>query len=220
MAADGAADNGPGARLIPDLDDELCEVLRQVEEALLTLATWEADPDEPANLPAPLARREALQALDRVQTIVDPTQSRYDQAASPGRLLGPDGRYEHRPLRLAAIDQDDLATLTAAAQLLGRALATAPHSELAEALAAGAEAAAPVYGPPPEPVELIEGLARALGVLDLEPTDDTARLTAILTTAGAGDVVLSPADEAAYQRLADRFNGMWTSSSGLDRFLY
>jgi hypothetical protein len=33
-------------------------------------------------------------------------------------------------------------------------------------------------------------------------------------------VVLDAAAEAAYQRTADRLNGMWTAGSGLDRYLY
>jgi hypothetical protein len=34
------------------------------------------------------------------------------------------------------------------------------------------------------------------------------------------DVVLSPAEEAAYQRVADRLNRLWSYGSGVDRFRY
>jgi len=33
-------------------------------------------------------------------------------------------------------------------------------------------------------------------------------------------VVLTVAEEAAYQRTVNRVNGMWTLGSGLDRFTY
>ncbi len=211
-------------RLIPDLDDELCHALGQIEELLLTLSVWEDDPDGLAELPDPLAGRVALDALNRVQDAIGPTQTRTARPAPDGgRLLGPDGRYEHRPLRLVAIDPGDLRILGEAAAQLGRALATNPHGELVEAMAAGAEAAAPTFGPTPEPVELVEALARGLGVLDLAATDtagDTRVMVALLTDAAGADVTLSPLSEAAYQRLADRYNAMWAARDGLDRFLY
>jgi hypothetical protein len=212
------------ARLIPDLGGELCHALGQVEELLLTLSAWEDDPDGLAELPAPLAARVALEALNRVQDAIQPTQTlpgRPDPVG--GRLLGPDGRYEHRPLRLVPIDPDDLRVLDEAAAQLGQALATNPHGELAEAMAAGAEAAASTFGPTPEPVELVTALARALGVLDLAATDsagDTRVLAELVLKAAGADVVLSPTAEAAYQRLADRYNTMWADRDGTDRFLY
>lgn len=58
MSNDDAADDVVARRvLVPDLGDELTEVLRQVEELLLTLAAWEEEPDGPGPfvLPAPLA---------------------------------------------------------------------------------------------------------------------------------------------------------------------
>jgi len=109
------SDHGGARRLVPDLDDEMVFVLAQVEEVLLTLSAWESDPDAPAELPAPLAGRRALEALNRVQALIAPTQTRIDRnggeilvTVGPDRLLGPDGRYEHRPLRLVALDQADL----------------------------------------------------------------------------------------------------------------
>lgn len=213
---------GTGVRLVPDLDDELVGTLGQVEELLLTLSAWEDDPDDPAVLPAPLAGRVALEALHRVQDAIAPTQTRQGRPApAGGRLLGPDGRYEHRPLRLVALDPADLETLAAAAAALGRELATRPHSELAEAIAAGAEAAAPTYGPAPAPVQLVEALARAHGLLDLVDTDDTALLRARLLEDGvAGDVVLTTQEGHAYGRLAERMNAMWALSDPLAHFLY
>jgi hypothetical protein len=206
-------------RLIPDLDDELSHALYQVEELLLTLAVWEEDAADPVTLPAPLAHRATLDALNRVQAVINPTQSRTDRPTPGGRIVGPDGHYEHRPLRLVRLDPTDVDVLGAAAALLGRELATEPHGELADAMAAGAEAAT-VYGPAPRPVQLVEALARAHGLLDLAPTGDTAHLAELLKAAGDSDLVLTPLGEAAYVRTADRFNAMWALNSGLDRFLY
>ncbi|MBW0104315.1 hypothetical protein [Pseudonocardia sp. KRD291] len=216
--------------LVPDLDDDLVVALGQVEELLMTLAGWEEDPDGPGPfvLPSPLAGRVAVDALNRIQTVLTPTQTRTwpDGRERPlppgpgqGRLFGADGRYEHRPLRLIALDPADLATLGAAAAALGQALAAGTHSELVEAMEVGAQAAAASY----EPVTaagLVEVLTRAHGLLDLADTAVTAALRGRLVAAGGADVVLTAAEDAAYARLVDRTNAMWTSSDPLDRWLY
>jgi hypothetical protein len=225
------SDDQRGAyRLVPDLDDELVFVLAQVEEVLLTLSVWESDPDAPAVLPAPLAGRRALDALNRLQGLITPTQTRTDHRGAeipvtvgPARLLGPDGRYEHRPLRLVALDRADLDLLAAAAGEMGRTLAVSPGGELAEALAAGAEAAGSMvsaYETTPDPVTIVASLARALGVLDLAVTEDTVLLVARVDVPAGADVILTPAEDAAYARLVDRINTMWADRSGIDRFLY
>lgn len=106
---------------------------------------------------------------------------------------------------------------------MGRALALDPSGDLAEALATGAEAAGSVEvgdEPAPVAVAVVEQLARALGVLDLAVTDDTRLLVGLLEVAPGADVVLTPAQEAAYDRLADRINVMWAGGSVIDRWLY
>lgn len=227
MSNDDAADDVVARRvLVPDLGDELIEVLRQVEELLLTLAAWEEEPDGPGPfvLPAPLAGRGALDALRRIQDILVPTQTPSEMldrgAQVRPRLLGPDGRYEHMPLRAVAIAVADLDALAAAAAVLGHTVATRPDTELAEAIAAGTEAAAPTYGPAPAPRDIIERLARLHGLLDLAVSDDTRQLITVLDRASTTDpVVLDDTTEAAYQRLADRMNVMWGGGAA-SRFLY
>ena len=209
------------ATLIPDLDDELLHALSQIEELLLTLAAWVSDQDEPARLPEPLAGEVALAAVRAVCDGVRPTQSAGDHPAYPGRLLGPDGRYEHRPLRLALLDPADVAVLSRAGQVLGLASATQPHSELVEAMAAGAEAAALSYGPAPTPGELVETIARVAGVLTPPDTDDTRVLAELLADAGHDqEIVLTTTQETAYQRITDQLNGVWALGSGLTRYTY
>ena len=66
----------------------------------------------------------------------------------------------------------------------------------------------------------VEAFARINGLLDLASTDDTRILTARLWADGAGDVVLTASEEAAYARVAERMNTMWASGSALDRWTY
>lgn len=60
-------------RLIPDLDNELCRVLEQAEEVVLTLAEWESNPAARVVLPAPVADWAALGAVQRLQDVIGPT---------------------------------------------------------------------------------------------------------------------------------------------------
>jgi hypothetical protein len=57
-------------------------------------------------------------------------------------------------------------------------------------------------------------------LLDLAPDRETEILTALIGDDPGGDVVLSPADEAAYQRYAARANHMWSLGDPLARYLY
>ena len=204
-------------RLVPDLDDELTVALASVEELLLTLAAWE-DEDPGLGLPPPLAGQAALQATRRLWTALTPTQGdRALQAGHTGRLLGPGGRYEHLPFRLAEVDPADVAALTEAARELGSPSASDP---VRDAVEAGAGIA---YGCHDEAScqQLVMRAAQIAGLLDLAETTDTAVLRELLETAGpAVDVVLTVDAEAAYQRLAERFNQMWALGSGMSRFLY
>jgi hypothetical protein len=171
-----------------------------------------------------------LGAVQRLHDAIGPTQTLVDERGArvepridgpgAGRLLAPDGDYQHRPLRLAQLEVDDLKLLSAAAARLGLTLALDPHSELADAITAGAEAAGIGYRPPPAPTEVVAGLARVLGLLDLEVTADTTLLTARLEAAAGAGVVLTRSEELAYERLATRFNGLWAADDGVAPFLY
>lgn len=203
------------SRLIPDLDDELTAALGQIEELLLVFGLWEDedDPDDPVELPVPLADRAALAAVNRIQTAVYPTQGeRAAAAGATGRLLGPDGRYEHVPLRLVDVDQADVDTLSAAARLLGNPRHT---QDIDDGLDAGAGRTDLTR------TELVVTIARVAGLLDLAATDDTRLLAGLLAGVGpADDLVLNPAGEVAYQRTVDRLNAMWADSNPLTRWAY
>jgi hypothetical protein len=188
--------------LVPDLDDELLATLGQLEELLLMLPGHEDDN------PEPFADDEALDAVRRIWAALKPTQRAGDDA---GRLLAPDGRYEHIPLTPVELDDGDLAVLGRTAH----ALAAAPRWSL---LAEASDAAATI-GPHTTPAALVEAIARLHGVLDLELTDDARALLPRLRASNVGDVVLTGAEEAAYNRTVDRINTMWTGSA-LDRWAY
>ena len=197
-------------RVVPDLGDELMFVLGQLEELLLTMAVWESE--DGARFPAPFAAGAALAALREVADAVWPTQSRDEANPVPGRLLGPDGRYEHMPLRFVRIASAHLAVLEHAAQVLALVVT---HDDLADALAQHAEAHQT------SGAELAGWFSRATSVLDLAWDDDVRALrAAVIAHPSTVDVVLSEAEEAAYGRVADRINALWSYGSGIDRFRF
>ncbi len=211
---------------MPDLDGDLLWTLVRVEELLLTLAAAEGDPRRPLRLPPVVSGGRALEALGRVHAALVPTQTGADAAtASPGDVtrtarvrpvwIGADGR-RLRPLGLAEIDPADLTVLSRTATSLGYELALRPDGGLSRALVAAAESAAELPGAAPTAVELVESLARVLGLLDLTDTDDTALLVHRLRTAH-GDTArleLSAEEERAHRRTLERMTGMWGSIPG------
>ncbi|MEU5869793.1 hypothetical protein ABZ815_52135 [Nonomuraea sp. NPDC047529] len=198
--------------LLPDLDLELIHALNELEELLLTYSSYEYTGEvEPGELPAPLAGRVALEALQRLGEAIAPTQGeRAVKAGTAGRLLAGNGSYELVPLRLVEVDQTDVDTLAAAARVLGD-----PHA--GQAVRDGLEdgrASLPAG-------ELVKRAAQLAGLLDLADTDDTTMLRERLAAATpADDVVLTGAEEDAYRRTVDRLNAMWALGDPLARFIY
>ncbi len=210
------APGGERVVVLPDLDTGFTAALGEVEELLLTLRWQETgDPDDLVAHPAALGGGVALQALRRVADTVRPTQNDPETATGP-RLLGPDGRYEHVPLRFVRVRAADIDALSAAAAALGEPARTEAVTD-ALRLHAGHRAQDREF---PDPDAAL--VARVAGVLDLEWTSDTKLLRARLGQPGdaAGDVVLTAAEETAYQRVVTRFNRRWTLGSPFDRFAY
>jgi hypothetical protein len=208
--------------LVIDLDGELLVPLRAVEEVLLCLGLWEyeerqgpAADAEPLRLPAPLtADRVALGAVQRLLKALAPTQS---LGAGRGRLLAPDGRYEHAPLTALTLPATDIDLLPATAAALGH---PGLDADIAEVVDAHAGQLGDTYRWAGR-ASLVSLLARLAGLLDLAPTDDTRLLTARMQASPPRtDCTLSGADEAAYARTTDRMNRMWALGSGIDRYLY
>ncbi len=215
----GQAPAGERVVVLPDLDKEFTAALADVEELLMTLRWQETgDPDDLVVHPAALGGGVALQALRRVADTVRPTQTDPDTWTG-GRLLGPDGRYEHVPLRFIRVRATDVDALSAAAAALGEPVRTEAVTD-ALRLHAGHRAQDREF---PDPDAALAALAaRVAGVLDLEWTRDTELLHARLEQPvdAAGDVVLTAAEETAYQRVVTRFNRMWTLADPVDRFTY
>ena len=206
--------------LVVDLDGEPLAPLRALEEILLCLGMWEDDDrwdsspvTEPLRLPAPLADQVALAAVQRLLTALAPTQSR----AAEGRLLAPDGRYEHAPMTVLSLPAADIDLLSTIAATLGH---PGLDPDITDLVNAHAEQLNLGYRRT-DRTALVSVLARLAGLLDLAPTDDTRLLTARLRATPPGtDCMLSDAEEAAHARTADRMNYLWAQGSGIDRYLY
>lgn len=200
------------ATLVPDDEDFRVLVARGEESLLLELATAEDEEqygEQPWQLPKPIANQVALKAYHRIQDVLDKHRRR-----PRSRLLSPDGRYEHVPLLLVELPAEDLEVIDGVLQALNRALA-GDEQDLAELLrdiagAWGMTAA-----------ELVGDFSRVVAVLALAPDEDTRQLTRRLAaTAPGADVVLTVAEEAAYQRVANRLNLLLAAADPLDRFKY
>ncbi|MEV0589664.1 hypothetical protein [Nonomuraea sp. NPDC050310] len=106
--------------LVPDLDDEITHALAELEELLLTYRGWEeVDGLDPGELPDPLAAGIALASVRSLWEVLGPTQGR--QAVDHGRsarLLAPNGRYEHAPVRLVDVAVADVLVMAGLARML------------------------------------------------------------------------------------------------------
>jgi hypothetical protein len=196
--------------VVPDLGDALTGALRSVEELFVALgiaAKFRALP-----VPEPLAGGVALGAAVRVAWAIAPTQSARRRVLP--RLLAPDGRTAHAPLRFFEVDAADLAVLGAAAAVLGGALLPgSADGQLAGVLTDHARGCDTTAG------ALVVQLARLHGLLDLAWTDDVQLLHARIAAVGPVDVVLTPMEDAAYRRTVERFDAMWAAGSGVAPYL-
>jgi len=190
--------------LLPDLDGELFAATEVLDEVLALFAAW-AEDDPEIGLPVELDRRAADAVTDIRMTI----------ARTPAvTVYGPDGDYEHEPLRLVDLPEMAVATFGAAVA----ALAVVVHGPGAGHLAELVGDIADERGSPP--AAMVELAARFHGMLDLDCTDDQ-RLIAARIEPDAGDrVVLTDTEEAAYRRLRDRWVAMWHDYDALARWTY
>lgn len=216
-------------RLVPD-DEALGGLLRRADTLLETLAInledSQEDP-EPWRFPAPLADRTAVDAMDRVADAVRAQSTTWWQDNPEGPwLYAPDGRYQHTPVRGVLIDPQDLATLEAAVHTCMRAL-TPGAAQGDPALADLAEVIGQVeldddhigQQPPITGRQALDALARLVALLDLAPDADTQTLTTLVTDQ-ATDIVLTEQQEAAYQRMANRWIALISDADPLHRYLY
>jgi hypothetical protein len=186
---------------VPDSDGELAHHLGRLEEVLIHLQPYD-DEDDPA--PAGLGP-DALEALRRVLGAVLAAER------TPAvQLLGAAGTFELVPLRVLDLDSGDLATVGQAIAALGHALLVKDElvSEVLREFSAG---------PHEAPSDQVASFARAHGILDLAPDDDTRTFAAIVA-AGTRPVVLTSHQEAAYERLTGRALAMFHLNDPLARY--
>jgi hypothetical protein len=202
-------------RLIPDLDQELTTALAHVDEMLLAVAAWEHD--EPEIIwPEPLAQRRALAAARRLWDVIAPTQGHRAAASQSALIFAPDGRYEHIPLRLAAISPGDPAILADAVAVFAGPDAS---DHVLQALEHSAEVA---YGNDSDQAcaRLLAATGRLAGLLGLPADQDSEQLAALITTDPGRDIVLPVGAEAAYRRYAIRVNHIWRAGDPLHLWQY
>jgi hypothetical protein len=209
--------------LMVDLNGQPLTVLSVLEELLADLAAWEesdaTDPPHhraPLRLPAPLAGGVALAAVRRLAAALQPSQS---LGPARGRLLGPDGSYEHTPLSVLILRSADIDILSATAQVLGR---PGLEPDLVDVLTAYADRFVDQLAgrcQPADRAEFVAGIAGLAGLLDLAPTEATQLLVVRLSASPLGlDLALTDAEEVAYTGTLDRMRAMWVHGADLTRF--
>jgi hypothetical protein len=188
---------------VPDTDEELLYILGRLEEVLLALV-----PVEPDDEPAPIGLgADALEAVQNIRSAV--------AAAERGptvQLIASGGNFELIPVRFVELDDGELAAVGEAVAALGLALLPGGAEMAADVLAGFADDAA-------KPADLVADFARAHGLVDLAADDDTRALADRLPRENTR-VVLTPSEEAAYQRLTERALAMFHLNDPLARFLY
>jgi hypothetical protein len=199
--------------LVPDLDGEAELILDAYEELFMSLNDVIADerghdPDW------------RIDGLDL--GLDEPTYAIRRAIAAgrqrPGRVLAPDGRYEHLPVHSIDLDSDDVDRFGAAVAAIGIGYA-ALDTIVAELVDAHAHALPDAYARTRDLSPgraLVDAGARLHGLLTL---DVDQALVNVLGD-GSADVVLDPASEAAYQAYATRAVAMFNGGSALDRYLY
>ncbi|MFC8223842.1 hypothetical protein ACFUTY_37445 [Streptomyces sp. NPDC057362] len=225
--------------LLPDDEDWLALFMNMEEPLLLQLALNTRavrDGEEDVwQLPADLDGAAAHDAWGRLfqalpaplrHTATNTNRSVPNDARPPGQyiLYAPDGRWEHTPLYPADIDPRDVDTVAAVLAHFRRAVEGHDDTQLADFL----EQLADDWAEPGrngDPEKLVNDFARGLAVLHLDRQPDTKVLLTAVAAAGPGQepperIVLTPAQEDAYQRFATRLSSAVAGTTAHDYTLH
>ncbi|MEV7602960.1 hypothetical protein AB0O91_36900 [Kitasatospora sp. NPDC089797] len=209
--------------LLPQIDSWLDPFAALEEPLLLHLRPLpDADPDEQWQLPQGLDGEAVYEAWSRIVDALPATlrervwAKTYDPLPDELTLLAPDGRYEHAPLYAATVAQADVDRL---AELLGHlrraAYGAGDTGDLDQIL----QLTASYRSEHQRQVgveDVVQSVAAAIAVLQQQPDADTELLLAVVEPAEPGTrIVLTDQQEAAYQRVIDRFTAA-TATSRLD----
>lgn len=216
-------------------DYELLGLLRQAQDLLSMVTAAEADshedPDEdqPWQLPDPLAGGQAADVLARLAADAHAELGpEADLSSSDARLYAPDGRYEHLPLRVVALDPSDRTILATTVQICRQALE--PHEDVEATRRQTLDDLRDLLGdvdldsgpwPDGAPIRASDKLVPLVRLVELvtQPPDEDAQvLTEVLAQADGQDVVLTAEQEAIYQRVATRLNTALAGGNPLDRW--
>ncbi|MEU9480805.1 hypothetical protein [Streptomyces sp. NPDC048191] len=224
--------------LLPDDEDWLALFMNMEEPLLQQLALNSravcAGEEDVWELPADLDGAAAHDAWGRLfQALPEPLRhtatntGRYRpsdaQPAGKYTLYAPDGRWEHTALYPADIDPRDVDTVASVLAHFRRAVEGQDDTELADFLEQMAgDWAEP--GRDGDPKQLVDFFARGLAVLHLDDQPDTKVLLAAVAAAGGEEaperIVLTPAQEDAYQRFATRLSSAVAGTSAHDYALH
>lgn len=193
------------------LDGSVSAALRQLEELLLLVDFLDGDRE----LPAPLAEREAADAVARLISYVASFDRTVEEDRPMVQPVAPDGRSELVPLCFAPLGREDRARISAAVRALAATRTAGSHPGVDEALSD--------YAGDPQVAEgLVAAAERMAALLELVWDDDVDVLAARLDPGRleAARVVLSPEEYAAYLRVTDRILATWHAGDPLERSLY
>lgn len=199
--------------VLPSGDGELTRALGDLEEVMLLVDLVQGDEDKP--LPAPLAEREAADAVGRLASYV----ATFDKAAEEPAVqpIAPDGRYELVPLCVVRLGRDDRVRIIGAVRELAATRTAASHPAVDEALSDYA-------GDPQAAERLVATAQRVAALLELVWDDDVddlaARLDVGVLAAEPQRVVLTGQEYTAYLRVSERILASWHAGDPLGRFLY
>lgn len=193
------------------LDGSLPASLGQLEELLLLVDFLDGD-GKP--LPAPLAEREAADAVGRLVSYLASFDRTVEEDRPIVQPVAPDGRSELVPLCFAPLGREDCARILAAVRALAATRTAGSHPGVDEALSD--------YARSPQAAERLVATAERMGALLELPWDDDVDVLAsrLYPRFEVARVVLTPEEYAAYLRVTERILATWHAGDPLERFLY